>query len=160
MENSGRTSDLFMVILGATGALLLILTPGQVVPFGFYPFYKGPRIFPILSLSLMVLASLPATWRLIRGGSREAGWRVDGHGSPIKAATMLAASVAFLIGIVLAGLEIATFLFLSGCLYWLGHRSPTRFLGVSLIYTAVVVVIFKYVLAIYFPSPLLWALLE
>ena len=153
-SDSRRTSDVFMVVLGALGAALIILTPWQVVPFGFHPFYKGPRIFPLLSLSLMVLASLPAAWRILRGRSGES-WYVDGHGMPAKAVIMLLFSLAYLACIVVAGLEIASFLFISGCLYWLGHRTPLRFLAVSLIYTALVVIIFKYILDLYFPSPII-----
>jgi hypothetical protein len=148
-----------MVILGALGALLLILTPGQVVPRGLYPFYKGPRIFPMLSLSLVVLASLPATFRLLKGRSGTT-WRVDGHGMPRTAAIFLAISIAFLFGITWIGLELSCFLYLAICLYWLGHRSPARYLGISVIYTAVVVLIFKVALGLYLPSPLIHRLFE
>jgi hypothetical protein len=159
MSERSRTSDLFMVILGVLGALLLILTPGQVVPRGLYPFYKGPRIFPILALSLVVLASLPATFRLLRGRSGMI-WRVDGHGMPGRAAIFLTISIVFLSGIRWIGLELSCFLYLAGCLYWLGHRSPARYLGISIIYTAIVVVIFKVVLGLYMPTPLIMKLFE
>jgi hypothetical protein len=159
LDERSRTSDLFMVILGALGALLLILTPGQVVPRGLYPFYKGPRIFPILSLSLVVLASLPATFRLLKGQSGT-NWRVDGHGMPKKAAIFLAISISFLFGIAWVGLELSCFLYLAICLYWLGHRTPARYLGISVIYTAVIVLIFKVALGLYLPSPLILRLFE
>lgn len=159
MNEKSKSCDLFLVILGAIGALLLILTPYQVPSPRLYPFYKGPRIFPILSLSLMILASLPATVRLIRGRSGTS-WRVDGYGMPVKAALFLAVSVLFMFAISWIGLEISCFLYLAGCLYWLGHRSPTRFLGISIIYTAVLVIIFKYILGLYLPEPLVLKLFQ
>ncbi|MBP1738467.1 MAG: Tripartite tricarboxylate transporter TctB family [Deltaproteobacteria bacterium] len=159
MDEKSKSSDLFLVILGAVGALLLILTPYQVPSPRLYPFYKGPRIFPILSLSLVILASLPATVRLIRGRSGTS-WRVDGYGMPVKAALFLAVSVLLMFAISWIGLEISCFFYLAGCLYWLGHRSPARFLGISIIYTAVLVIIFKYVLGLYLPEPLLLKLFQ
>jgi hypothetical protein len=159
MNEKSKSSDLFLVILGAIGALLLILTPYQVPSPRLYPFYKGPRIFPILSLSLMILASLPATVRLIRGRSGTS-WRVDGCGMPVKAALFLAVSVLFMFAISWIGLEISCLLYLAGSLYWLGHRSPARFLGISIIYTAVLVIIFKYILGLYLPEPLLLKLFQ
>ena len=159
MDEKSKSSDLFLVILGAVGALLLILTPYQVPSPRLYPFYKGPRIFPILSLSLVILASLPATVRLIRGRSGTS-WRVDGYGMPVKAALFLAVSVLLMFAISWIGLEISCFFYLAGCLYWLGHRSPARFLGIPIIYTAVLVIIFKYVLGLYLPEPLLLKLFQ
>jgi len=159
MDEKSKSSDLFLVILGAVGALLLILTPYQVPSPRLYPFYKGPRIFPILSLSLVILASLPATVRLIRGRSGTS-WRVDGYGMPVKAALFLAVSLLLMFAISWIGLEISCFFYLAGCLYWLGHRSPARFLGISIIYTAVLVIIFKYVLGLYLPEPLLLKLFQ
>jgi len=159
MDEKSKSSDLFLVILGAVGALLLILTPYQVPSPRLYPFYKGPRIFPILSLSLVILASLPATVRLIRGRSGTS-WRVDGYGMPVRAALFLAVSVLLMFAISWIGLEISCFFYLAGCLYWLGHRSPARFLGISIIYTAVLVIIFKYVLGLYLPEPLLLKLFQ
>ena len=159
MDEKSKSSDLFLVILGAVGALLLILTPYQVPSPRLYPFYKGPRIFPILSLSLVILASLPATVRLIRGRSGTS-WRVDGYGMPVKAALFLVVSVLLMFAISWIGLEISCFFYLAGCLYWLGHRSPARFLGISIIYTAVLVIIFKYVLGLYLPEPLLLKLFQ
>jgi hypothetical protein len=102
----------------------------------------------------VVLASLPATFRLLKGRSGTA-WRVDGHGMPKKAAIFLVISIAFLFGIIWIGLELSCFLYLVICLYWLGHRSPARYLGISIIYTAVVVLIFKVVLGLYMPTPLI-----
>ncbi len=154
-DPESRTNDLLTVALGVLGAGLLASTPWQVDVSGPYPFYKGPLIFPLIALSLMILAALPAAWRLIRShpGSH---WRVDGHGMPIKPAVMVLALMAYLSGLRLAGLEISTFLFLSGSLYWLNHRSPILFLGLPILYTGVIVAVFDYFLDIYFPTPLLW----
>ncbi|MCU0594644.1 MAG: tripartite tricarboxylate transporter TctB family protein [Desulfobacterota bacterium] len=159
MDEKNKSSDLFILILGALGAILLIVTPYQVPSPRLYPFYKGPRIFPILSLSLVVLASLPATFRLLRGRSGKT-WRVDGYGMPVKAALFLAVSVLFMFAITWVGLELSCFLYLAGCLYWLGHRSPVRYLGISVIYTAVLVILFKVVLGLYLPEPLLLKLFQ
>ena len=79
---------------------------------------------------------------------------------PVKAALFLAVSVLLMFAISWIGLEISCFFYLAGCLYWLGHRSPARFLGISIIYTAVLVIIFKYVLGLYLPEPLLLKLFQ
>jgi hypothetical protein len=150
-----RVHDLFSALLGALGAFLLISTRWEVDTSGPYPFYKGPLLFPLLALSLMVVASLPAVWRLLKPDPKST-WHVDGLGGPGKSATMFVVVVVYLAAIAMMGLEIASFLFVSGSLYWLGYRSPKYFLGLPLAYVLLLYLLFKRLLGLYFPNPYFW----
>lgn len=154
VKSKSRAHDLFAALLGALGAFLLISTRWEVDTSGPYPFYKGPLLFPLLALSLMVLAALPAAWRLIKPDP-ESTWHVDGLGGPGKSATMFVVVVAYLAGIALMGLEISSLLFVSGSLYWLGYRSPKYLLGLPLAYVLIIYFLFKRLLGLYFPTPYL-----
>jgi len=137
---------------------VLISSPWQVDTSGPYPFYKGALIFPLLVLGLMVVASIPAAVRLIKP-PEGAGWHLDGGGAPVKPLAVLVLVVAFLVGIPLVGLEVSSFLFLGVTLFYLGHRSPKVFLGIPLVLTAILYLVFKYLLDVYFPPPLLFEFL-
>jgi hypothetical protein len=147
--------DLVAVILGAFGAGVLISTPWQVDTSGPYPFYKGPLIFPLLVLSLIILASLPSAYRLLKP-LPQATWRLDGAGPPVKPAVMLGLMVAFVVGLIFVGLEVSTFCFLAASLYFLRHRSIGTLLGVPIVVTLLLYCIFKYFLDVFFPTPLLF----
>lgn len=155
VASESKVHDLLSVVLGGLAAGVLISSPWQVDTSGPYPFYKGALIFPLLVLSLMVLASLPAVCRLLSPPAG-ASWRLDGAGAPSRPLMILGCLVAYLIGLRLVGLEISALLFLAGSLYLLGHRSVLTLVGVPLIVTGVVAVIFKYLLQVYFPAPLLF----
>jgi hypothetical protein len=145
--------DLVAAAFGVIGAVLLISTRWEVDTSGPYPFYKGPLIFPLLVLSLVVLASLPSAWRLFkRPGS--GSWRLDGRGAPKKPAALLLLMILFILGMPVIGLEASSFLFTSIGLYCLGHRDPLRFLILPALCTALIVFVFKYALGVYFPTPL------
>jgi len=146
--------DLFAALLGAAAAAVLISTPWQVDTSGPDPFYKGPLIFPLLVLVLMIVASLPAVWRLLNPPPG-AGWHLDGAGVPVKTAVVLGLLVTYLFGLRLVGLEFSSWAFLFVSLVFLGHRSPLQLILIPLIVTGLVVVIFKHVLGVFFPTPLL-----
>ena len=59
-DPKSRVHDLFTVILGGGAAVLLATLKLHIdttaVP---YPFYKGPILFPLIVLSIMVLSCLP-----------------------------------------------------------------------------------------------------
>lgn len=153
-EARSRLHDLFAAFLGAAAALVLISSRWQVDTTGPDPFYKGPFIFPLLVLSMMILASLPAAWRLIRPRP-EASWRFDGQGAPIKTAVVLVLLTAYLFGLVILGLEFSSWAFLFCSLYYLGHRTPAKLILIPLIVTGLVVLVFKHFLEVFFPTPLL-----
>lgn len=154
VEPSSRIHDLFATFLGGAAALVLLSYRWQVDTTGPDPFYKGPLIFPLLVLSLMILASLPAAWRLVRPPDG-ASWRLDGDGAPIKTAVVLGFLVTYLFGLVLLGLELSIWSFLIISLYYLGHRTPLKLILIPLIVTGLMVLIFKHFLGVFFPTPLL-----
>jgi hypothetical protein len=102
----------------------------------------------------MILASLPAVWRLIKT-PEGASWRLDGEGLPQKSAIVLGGLIVFLFGLVFIGLECSSWGFLFTLLYYLGHRTPRTLILVPLIVTGLIVLIFKHVLGVFFPTPLL-----
>lgn len=153
-NDSSRIHDLCGAIIGALALIILIGSPWLVDTSGPAPFYKGPLIFPLLVLGMMVLAAVPSTWRLIKP---EAGrsWRLDGSGAPQKTAVILGFLIAFLAGLMVIGLEVSSLAFLIGSLYYLGHRKPTVLIIMPLIVVGLTVLIFKYALDVWFPTPML-----
>jgi energy-converting hydrogenase Eha subunit C len=53
------------------------------------------------------------------------------------------------------GLEASALLFLSVSLFILGHRGPIKLIILPLVMTGLIVLIFKYFLDVFFPTPLL-----
>ncbi len=155
INRESRSHDLFALVLGALAAGVLISSPWQVDTSGPYPFYKGALIFPLLALGLMALASIPSALRMLKP-PEGAGWRIDGEGPPAKTLLVFFLLVAFLAGIPLMGLEVSSVLFLGITLYYLGHRSPKVLISIPLILTGVNYILFKYLLDVYFPPPLLY----
>ncbi|MEW6376292.1 MAG: tripartite tricarboxylate transporter TctB family protein [Thermodesulfobacteriota bacterium] len=136
------------------GVCLLISTRWEIDTSVPYPFYKGPLIFPLLVLILMIIASLPSAWRLLKS-SKQKSWQLDGQGVPIKPLIIFSLLILYGIGLVVFGLEFSSYLFLSISLYYLGHRNLFRYIIIPLVYTVVIVFLFKYALGIYFPKPLI-----
>ena len=153
-ERQSRIHDLFGIFVGAFAAGILISSPWQVDTTGPDPFYKGPLIYPLLALGLMMLSSLPSAWRLLRPRAK-ALWILDGAGFPLKPLFTLLFLVAFLAGLLVVGLKISCFLFIGGSLYFLGHRRPGVLVLIPLIVTGIIYMLFKFFLDIYFPTPLL-----
>jgi hypothetical protein len=153
-ENRSRIHDLFGAFLGAAAAGVLVSTPWQVDTSGPDPFYKGPLIYPLMVLSLIVLASLPSAWRLVNPREK-VSWRFDGGGFPVKPLVIFLFLIAFLCGLIFCGLSVSCVLFLAASLYYLGHRRPSVLVPVPLIVTGLIYVLFKFFLDIWFPTPLL-----
>jgi len=151
-KSPSRVHDLFAAVLGAFAAVCLITSPWNVDTEGPDPFYKGPLIFPIMVLSMMILASLPACKRLFSPAAGSS-WQLDGDGYPIKTLIVLGLLIALLAGLSLIGLEICAFAFLSGSLYLLGHRGPLKLVVLPLVMTGLIVLVFKYFLDVFFPTP-------
>ena len=150
-------NDLLSALLGALGLGLLISTHWEIDTSVPYPFYKGPLIFPLIVLCLMVLASLPAAWRMIHP-RQDASWIVDGRGAPVKPAVLLGMMLFFVLGLRAFGLEVSAFLFTAAALYYLDYRGPWRCIGIPLLCAVVLSLLFKHALDIYFPKPWLFEL--
>lgn len=152
-----RVHDLFMSIIGIFAALLLFNLNSAIDTKGAtYPFYKGPKIFPIFVLSIMFIFSLPAMHRLLFPPP-DNSWYLDGKGTPYKPMMIFPLLAGFfLVGFIYIGLELSVFLFLFISLYMLKHRSLFKLLVIPAIYTIIIVYLFKYVLNIYFPTPLMF----
>jgi hypothetical protein len=149
-----RIHDLFGAFLGVGAAGLLATVRWNVDTSGPDPFYKGPLIFPLLVLSMMVLASLPSIWRLVKPGPDQS-WRLDGEGVPQKTLVILGLLVANLFGLKIIGLEASTLLFLVIGLWYLGRRRPAELIVLPLVVTGLLVLVFKHFLDVWFPAPLI-----
>lgn len=151
--------DLFMATLGAFALLMLILTPYLIgEPAANYPFYKGPNIFPMIVLSVMAFSSLPAYFRLIRPKEKDKRWFLDGKGFPILPFKIFVSLIIiFLFGFIFIGIEMACFLFFITAMYLIGYRQWRKLLLYSAIYTLFIFILFKYMLDIYFPEPLIFS---
>jgi hypothetical protein len=152
-KGHSRTSDLFSAFLGGFAAATLISSPWNVDTEGPDPFYKGPLIFPVMVLSMMILASLPA-WARLLSPPAGSSWRLDGEGFPKKTLVVLGLLIALLIGLGLIGLEVSSWLFLTITLYYLGHRGFLKLVVLPLVMTGLIVMVFKYFLGVFFPTPM------
>lgn len=157
--SDSRLHDLFGVFLGAGAAGTLLASPWLVDTSGPDPFYKGPLIYPLMVLSLVILASLPSAGRLARP-PQGASWRLDGEGFPFKPLGIFFLLLGFMAGLILFGLRVSCLLFLGSSLYSLGHRRVSVLVLLPVIVTGLVFLVFKYFLDIYFPPPLLMEWLE
>lgn len=149
---SSRTHDLFGSFLGVSALALLILSPWLVDTSGPDPFYKGPLVFPLITLSLILAGAVPSMIRLARPG--DAQWYLDGLGLPVRGIKVLGCLVLYLGGLVVFGLEISTLVFLAAALKLVDQDSRTKLILVPLLVTVILTVIFKFFLAVWFPEPL------
>jgi len=149
---SSRTHDLLGSVLGVSALILLILSPWLVDTSGPDPFYKGPLVFPLITLGLILAGSVPSLIRLVR--PKDARWYLDGRGKPFRAVKVLVCLVLFLGGLVFLGLEISTLIFLAASLKLVGQDSRPKLLLIPLLVTLILTVIFKYSLGVWFPEPL------
>jgi hypothetical protein len=149
-----RVHDLFSAFLGAFAAFSLITSPWNVDTEGPDPFYKGPLIFPVMVLAMMILASLPACVRLLSPPA-DSTWRLDGEGYPKKTLAVLGLLIATLVGLNLIGLEVSAWLYLTISLYYLGHRGVLKLIVLPLVITGLIFLVFKHFLGVFFPTPLI-----
>jgi hypothetical protein len=103
---------------------------------------------------MMILASLPACKRLL-SPTEGSSWHLDGEGWPQKTLVVLVLLIAMITGFNWVGLEASALLFLSVSLFILGHRGPIKLIILPLVMTGLIVLIFKYFLDVFFPTPLL-----
>ncbi len=157
-KDDSRFHDLLGAGLGLLAAVFLVASPWQIDTTGPDPFYKGPLIYPLMVLILMILSSLPSVIRLLRPRPGSS-WLLDGEGPPRKTLVILIFLLAFLPALLFFGLEISASAFLVASLYYLGHRSLKRLVLVPLLTVGLTAVVFKYLLQVYFPTPILWELM-
>lgn len=155
-DSKSRYHDLVAAILGSISIILLVTLKMHIgQPAANYPFYKGPTIFPLIVLSIMAISSLPAIYRLIRPNI-DSSWNLDNMGWPQKPViTLIILVVFFIFGIIGIGVEVSVFLYLLISYFMLGYRNYRVSLLLPLVYTAILILIFKYFLRIWFPEPLI-----
>jgi len=153
-QQHSRVHDLLAAALGGVAALFLVTSPWNVDTEGPDPFYKGPLIFPLIVLAMMTLASVPAWVRLLRP-PRESAWHLDGRGYALKTLVVLGLLIAALVALDLVGLAASCLGFLVLSLYYLGERGWLRLVVLPAVMTGLIVVLFKVVLGVFFPTPLI-----
>jgi len=158
-DPNSNLHDLLSVLLGFFGFILLVTLDWHIQPPAVdYPFYKGPKIFPLLVLCVMVLSALPSLYRLLRS-FRQRRWRLDGYGPPAKpVAVTIFLVLFFLFGIAWVGIELSAFAFMSLSFLVVGYRRLTVTVLYPLLYTAFIVFVFKQILKVWFPDPLILSL--
>ncbi|MCG8690688.1 MAG: tripartite tricarboxylate transporter TctB family protein [Minwuiales bacterium] len=151
-EDRPRAHDVLAAALGLAAVALLAGSPWLVDRSGPEPFYKGPLVFPLIALAIMVAGSLPAVVRLSRAGRRD-GPPLDGRGFPWTAAKLFVLMCGFPLALAFFGLEVATFLFAAAGLRLVGYGRPLIVLGIAACMTAIIHIAFKLVLDVWFPAP-------
>lgn len=147
--------DVLAAVLGVLALGVLLSAPWQIDTSGPTPFYKGPLLYPLLVLALMVGAAVPSVLRLLLGWRRSV-WHLDDGGFPRRPLLAFALLVGFVVLLELAGLEAACAGFLLTALLVLGERRPAVLVLVPLVTTVLVVLVFKHLLDVWFPAPVLW----
>jgi hypothetical protein len=152
-ENDPPGHDLLAAAIGGAALFLLALSPWLVDLSGPEPFYKGPLIFPMMVLAMIVAGAVPSICRAALS-SRD-HLHVDGSGFPARGATQFALMCLYPSAISAAGLEIATF-----TVIFLGLLLNRRGLLQSAIIAAVLAMLvwlaFIAFLDIWFPQPWLF----
>lgn len=150
--------DLLAAALGLAAAALLVASPWLVDRSGPEPFYKGPLIFPLIALAIMLAGALPAIVRVgaarLRGGRRRRAWS-----PPWPAIRLFLLMCVFPWALAAIGLEAATLVFVFLGLQLVGWRRPLAAGGIALALTLVLHLAFRTVLDVWFPEPLAWSLL-
>lgn len=143
--------DALAAAIGCVALFLFAFSPWLVDRSGPEPFYKGPLIFPMMVLAMIVAGAIPSIWRI--AATRPAGpLRVDGKGFPLRGAFLFATMCLYPSTIAAIGLEAATFLaLLLGML--IGGRSLLQSLGIAVLLTALAWIAVRAFLDLWFPQP-------
>ena len=150
--------DLLAAGLGLAALGLLAASPWLVDRSGPEPFHKGPLIFPLIALAVMLAGALPAVVRLAASW-RRGGLRAKSFAVPWPASRLLLLMCLFPWGLTAIGLEAATLLFVFAGLQLVGWRHPLAAGAIGLVLATILHLAFKGVLDIWFPEPLAWRLL-
>ncbi len=158
-NKNSRYQDLLQAFFGLFCLIMLCVSPFQIdldVP---YPFYKGPLFVPALVLSVGILASLPALFRLAKP-LKNSEWNLDGKGFPKTPAILFILATLFVVSIFYVGLELSTIVFLFIMLKFLGLKNIYLLIILPLSFALFFWFIFKFTLDLYFPTPELFYLLN
>ena len=150
-----RVHDLFGALLGLSALVMLLTIPWLVDTTGPEPFYKGPLLFPLIVLFIMLTGSLPSIWRMIKP-AQNSSWFLDGEGVPYMTMVVACLLVLFPVGLNYLGLEITSRLFLVLGLKIVKQDSPLKIIIIPILITAILYFMFKFFLDIWFPTPLLF----
>jgi hypothetical protein len=143
--------DLLAAVTGCVALALFVFSPWLVDRSGPDPFYKGPLIFPMMVLAMIVASAIPSAWRLaVRRPPRP--FHVDGGGFPVRGAAQFILMCFYPPAIAAVGLEMATFavVFL-GLL--LNRRGMLQSLLVAASLASLSWLAFRAFLDIWFPQP-------
>lgn len=158
--------DLAAVVMGLFALAMIVSSPWQVDTTGPDPFYKGPLIFPLMVLALMVAGALPSMIRVAKAlpaffekEGRKQALYLDGEGLPERPAVMVGMLIAYIWALVFFGLEVSTFLFLVAALKYLKQDTPLKLALIPILVTAILYVVFKFFLDTWFPEPLILSFL-
>lgn len=154
----GAADDLLAASLGLAGAALLVASPWLVDRSGPEPFYKGPLVFPLIALAILVAGALPA---MLRVGRRLAAGEGAVHGfrPPWPALRLVGLMAFFPAALPLVGLEPAVAGFGFAGLLLAGWRRPLAAAAIALALALVLHLAFRTLLDVWFPPPLAWELL-
>jgi len=152
-----RIHDLFGALLGLFALVMLTTISWQVDTTGPDPFYKGPLIFPLIVLFIMLTGSLPFMWRLVRPVAK-ASWYLDGEGIPYRTMVVAGLLALYPYGLTYLGVEITTWVFLFVGLKIVKQASIMKLITIPITITAIIYLMFKFFLDIWFPTPLLFEL--
>lgn len=147
-----RVHDAVGTVIGVLGCALLVASPWLVDLSGPEPFYKGPLVFPLIALALVIVGSVPAALRLLRPSPAWV-WRLDGNGVPRSAIGLFLLLCLFPAAVSWLGVQAATFLFTLGGLVLVGYRRPGPALLIATLLALAIHLAFRAFLDIWFPAP-------
>lgn len=153
--SKSRVHDLFGALLGLSALVMLLSITWLVDTTGPEPFYKGPLLFPLIVLCIMVTGSLPSIWRMIKP-AQNSSWFLDGEGVPYITMVVACLLALFPVGLNYLGLEITSCIFLILGLKIVKQDSLFKLIIIPILITAILYFMFKFFLDIWFPTPLLF----
>ncbi len=157
VNEKSRLHDICTAAIGLFAAVMLIASPWVVDSTGPEPFYKGPLIFPLITLISMLVFSIPSILKIILKKDT-ADYTLDQEGFPKKAIIILVFLVLFVFGIVGIGLELSVFIFTSASLYFLGFRAKKIIIFLPVITAFLLWFLFKFLLEVWFQTPYIFQL--
>jgi Tripartite tricarboxylate transporter TctB family len=150
-DPTSRTHDALAAGIGAAALGLLVGAPWLVDTSGPEPFYKGPLIFPLIALALVIVGAAHPAFRLARDSGRR--WFVDGRGVPWTGIGVFVLMCFFPTAIRLIGLGPAALVFVFAGLLAAGYRRLFMALAVAAATALILHLAFIAFLDIWFPEP-------
>lgn len=141
---------------GMISAAVMLLTPWLIQVKGSAPWWRGPLLFPLSCLFIIILVSLPSVVRLIRARAFSARAIASALSFRRKSFFLLVMFLLFLPGMYLVGIELSVFLLLFVSLLGLDQKKYA--LPVSIAVTFLTWFVFVYLPEVYFPEPIIFSL--